>query len=420
MTKKLILLSTALLTCLFFFFSCNKESQTNKLIETDKNSFSVSEAKSWYVNNSSQQPNSPMAKTNAKKINNFYPQWDRAITANDKNYEIVECPLKFDTHPGFIISTNGNSNNNNNVHGITRLLILKNKKNGSIRSALMNIYSASGEDDSTITYSNKGKHFSGYVFFTDISGEFINGWLYNDGIITKQSKRELSSTNSAARAMPPAEDCETFETMWYEQDCNYYTDGSFECTDWYYIGSTYETYCTEEGGGGGGGVNDNDTDECVNNELDVFTQNIDNVTTASVEQGSNISDIDGFTKHKDPKWLCLNGPFFQLESQEIGVIKLIDPAANTWAWRSLTHGSISIIGISPPFTHVEFSQGVGTPSFTDGDGAQYNNIFYAGMSLNFNVTYNFVCDCPFIPLIGQVPSINKAYTSNHLWNAQPF
>jgi hypothetical protein len=65
-----------------------------------------------------------VAKTSAKKINTFYPQWNKAITTSDTNYEIVECPLKFDTHPGFIISTI----DNNNIHGITRLLILKNKK----------------------------------------------------------------------------------------------------------------------------------------------------------------------------------------------------------------------------------------------------------------------------------------------------
>ncbi|HVT85935.1 MAG TPA: hypothetical protein VHD35_12095, partial [Chitinophagaceae bacterium] len=172
MTKKLILFATTLLVSLLIIFSCNKESQIEKQAETDKNSFSVAEAKSWYVSYSVQQRNSAVALRD-KKISNFYPQWNKAITTNDKNYEIVECPLKFDKNPGITISTNRDTNNI--IHGITRLLILKNKKSGVIRSALMHIYSTTGEDDSTINYSKRGNHFSGYIFFTDVGGEFVNG-----------------------------------------------------------------------------------------------------------------------------------------------------------------------------------------------------------------------------------------------------
>lgn len=251
MTRKLILSATALLLCMFAFFNCNKDSHSEQEIETGKSSLTIPGAQSWYTNQSNQQSGSVASRPNKNKIGRFTPQWGKAITSGDKSYDVVECPLRFDNKPGFTISAKGNSKDS--IHGSTRLLILKNKKTGTIRSALMNIYTTSGNDASGVTYSKKGNHFSGYIFFTDVNGEFINGWQYEDGRIIKQSKKTLSSSNTASKAMPPIDDddCETYETRWYEQDCEYYTDGSSECTDWFYIGSTYETYCT--GGGGGGG-----------------------------------------------------------------------------------------------------------------------------------------------------------------------
>lgn len=378
MSKKLILLSTALFTCLIFFFSCNKESQTKEFIETGKNSISVNEAKSWYANHSSQQSNSTMAKTSAKKINTFYPKWDKAITTSDKNYEIVECPLKFDTHPGFIISPIGNTNNNN-VHGITRLLILKNKKDGSIRSALMNIYSASGENDSTITYSNKGKHFSGYIFFTYLNGEFINGWLYNDGIIIKQSKRELLHTNTASKALPPDQNCENIEIKWYEQDCFYYTDGTSNCTDWYYIGSSYVNYCPG-GGGGDGGVDNNDQNECIS-QLDGVSINI----KESVELGND----DGISRTKFYNWKIYQVSSAittaYLSSKETGVQKKgID---NIWRFVSFDHTGINSSGVIIGWSlTAENVSAITSITSHLGVTAQVANI-----DLNYDAEISFIC-----------------------------
>lgn len=263
MIKKLILLSTASITSFLLFYSCSKESETGKFNKTDNKNFSITEAKDWFSNHTTQQSNPGLAKKNYKKNSTFYPQWNNAIVTGDKNYEIVECPLKFDAHPGFIISTNDKVNNT--IHGITRLLILKNKKSGTIQSAFMHIYSTSGSDDFTITYSNKGAHFSGFIFFTDSYGEFINGWQYNDGVITKQCKRKLPKNNISSKAPlpPPEDDCETLEIRWYEQDCDYFSDGSSQCTDWFYIGSTYETYCSSGGGGGYSGEDNKDKQKII-------------------------------------------------------------------------------------------------------------------------------------------------------------
>ena len=223
MTKKLFIVQIALLTGLLIFLSCNKESQKETASDNVQNFFSIADAKSWYVNHSSRRPNSASTRTGNTKINNFSPLWDKAIITGDDKYEIVECPLKFDKNPGFTISNTNNQNTTPN--GITRLLILKNRNSGVIQSVLMHIYSNSGNLDEHITYSNREVSFSGNIFFTDLNGEFVNGWLYENGKIIKQSKRNNTTSNIAARALPPEEDCQTYETKWYERTCYYYTDG---------------------------------------------------------------------------------------------------------------------------------------------------------------------------------------------------
>jgi hypothetical protein len=48
MTKNLIILPAALLIGLALFFSCNKESQKERITEAEENSFSIEEAQSWF------------------------------------------------------------------------------------------------------------------------------------------------------------------------------------------------------------------------------------------------------------------------------------------------------------------------------------------------------------------------------------
>jgi hypothetical protein len=107
MTRNLIILPAALLIGLALFFSCNKESQKERITEAEENSFSIEEAQSWFINHSAQQSNSGLSRASSQKISNFYPQWNKAKTTSDKNYEIVECSLKFDRNPGITISTQG-------------------------------------------------------------------------------------------------------------------------------------------------------------------------------------------------------------------------------------------------------------------------------------------------------------------------
>ena len=158
---------------------------------------------------------------------------------------------------------------------------------------------------------------------------------------------------------------------------------------------------------------------CVNAAISEFQLEVNNSQMTSQTVAINISDIDGITKNKNPKWRILKGwSGWNLESQEVGVIKLIDEQTNQWAWKSLTHGSISMVGSPPPGVSVEYNQGVGTPSFTP-ETAEASIVLYGGMSLNFNVTYRLLCDCPNVPLVGQIPPVFRSYNSTSIWNSNP-
>jgi hypothetical protein len=117
----------------------------------------------------------------------------------------------------------------------------------------MHIFSNSGIADKNISYSKIPEAFTGNIFFTDLTGSFINGWQYEDGKITRKSNKQINAANPAGKVLPPEESCQTVETLWFERDCIEYYNGNYECGAWHFTYSTYHTYCTPPVGGGGGG-----------------------------------------------------------------------------------------------------------------------------------------------------------------------
>lgn len=238
---------------------------------------------------------------------------------------------------------------------------------------------------------------------------------FEKGVLKTVTERK--SKKGSVTGGRTADDC----TDWYYQTWAVWSDGSMTLIGETYIGTTCDSDCALaktvngkssrmecSGNGGGGDIDYKCVEEATNNFNNTLTQS----TTVSEKIITRISDIDQFTKHKDPVWKCFKGfGGWQLNSQEIGVIKLVDVPNNIWNWVSLEHGGMSMTGSPLPGASVSFSQGIGTPSIST---------LYAGMSLNFTVTYSFVCNCPNIPLLGWIPPENKTYTSTNIWDAKPF
>lgn len=202
------------------------------------------------------------------------------------------------------------------------------------------------------------------------------------------------------------------------------------CTTWYTVGFWYDFQtgeiidyeildqweeCSDNSpppaygdGGGDSGIDY----ECLNNCLNTANDLSSGVQVVSETESFSVSSIDAVTKYKNPKWKILKNLTWSLYSQEHGVVKLVDIQTNKWQWESLTHGAISMQGFSTG-GNITYTQGVGTPSFTPGT----QNVLYAGMSLNFDVTYSPLCDCPGISNI--LAPYTVSYSSNAIWDAKP-
>ncbi|MCW3074915.1 MAG: hypothetical protein JWP69_1984 [Flaviaesturariibacter sp.] len=135
------------------------------------------------------------------------------------------------------------------------------------------------------------------------------------------------------------------------------------------------------------------------------------VASESISESS--TEIDPITRSVSTDWKCFNGlGGWKLTSHETGIIKYVPfGSGNRWEWESISHHSITKEGSTLPGVSVSFTQGVGTPHIAS---------HIASMKLKFNVTYNFVCECPSMPLNWVVQPVDKSYeTPSPFWIAKP-
>jgi hypothetical protein len=388
--RNLLVLSASVVAAALLITGCKKDS--NEISES-ADAFSVATAKQWYANNAGTKQNN--LNSNArKKIGKFSPLWDKAFNSNDDKYEVVETPLSFDHNPGFASSPDQSKSK---VNGITRMLILKDKKSGEIKSALMHVFSNSGTEEKNITYSKGKENFTGTVFFTDLDGNFVNGWQYEKGKVTGKSNGEVKPSGVSSKILPPGEGgtCQTTEVLWFERDCVEYYNGNYQCGPWTYLYSTYYTTCIPTGSGGGGGSYGDDrggggTGTCNSVQLEAQAD-------AAIGAGFSVAEnpiISGngllttsangeITRNVDIQWDFHKGTFLNYSwkyvSYEKGVHKQV---SGIWKWKSLTHNTETIVG-SYPFS-IDLKMNNATSSISASE-------VLGGMALNFSTKITISC-----------------------------
>lgn len=363
----------------------------------------ITEAKNYFSKKISES-NANNYKASRQKVSKT-PLWDNAGIINFKRGKTVIVPLKFDKDIHFQ-SSFGDSNKIS-LERQSYLFMYKGS-NSRFKTEVVMYF----PDKEFLEHRTSG--FSGVVKVENWEGSAVNTFLFKDNKTYKfKSRAEVTSNKSNLKTS--AEIC--YYINWY--DCEELSPGSYyNCQ---FIGSDflgcYEEDLQEEiswinddplGGSGNYYIDD----PCVQIEKDNFNKESQGGSVASELLSTTISIIDGFKKHKDPTWKCFKGfGGWELISQEIGIIELVDVDDDIWHWKSLSHGGISMSGSTLPGVSVSYNQGIGTPSVST---------LYAGMSLNFSVSYSFVCNCPNFPLIGWIPPVNKNYTATStLWNSNP-
>jgi hypothetical protein len=386
----------------FMLYGCqkNQESLPGDSVEKESLIFTITDAKDWFM----QHVRNSAAKTNFtddSKIKNFIPQWNIATSGEDQTYSIIEVPLKFDRVPGFIIKGEAeNSPEQNNINGRTTLLIIKNKSSGKIQSVLMHVISSKPAEDNTLTYFNRGKDFSGNIFFSDISGRFINGWIYENGRIIASSRSTGDGKQNERAALP--ENCETRETEWYERTCVFYDDYSVECSNWEYVGSTYQTYCSEGGSGGGGGYTPppcdmEETQAMVDGAIATGQSVSETISITTSGQTTTNGEI---TRTKNYTWKFYTGRFLTYSWSFFSYDQGVHFKSGTnWFWKSFTHMNIAKDGSSP--FEVICNLTTATPFIS-------TNKLYADMTLKYVVEAKMKC-LGFVATRSDIGGATKGY-----------
>ena len=403
--------------CILILFSCKKENIDVNPPQSPSNEKLIPKIKSWL-----DEQKKGLSTISAARIDSLQQNLNYGEIRLEKYKESKEFIL-IPVLPGLKSKNNSDKNPASYL-----LLVFENKdsiKSGNIvQYVSSNSQKAIPKNTFYKIFSYQDLDCSGQFTILSITDFFRYELKFEKGKFKSMvALKKKNARNGSSRTV--SECIEWYEQIWYV-----WADGTVELVSETYVFTTCDSDCAQArltngrsygtncngNGAGGGGV---DYDACVSAAVSAFQSEANGAHAASQTTGFDVTNIDGMTKYKNPKWRILKGwSGWDLESQEIGVIKLINAQTNQWAWKSLTHGLISMVGSPPLGVSVEYNQGLGTPSFTP-ETAAATTVLYGGMSLNYNVTYRLFCNCPNIPLFGQIPPIIRAYTSNAIWNSNP-
>lgn len=187
------------------------------------------------------------------------------------------------------------------ITSLSRLVSLRYKKDGRIEQFLMTIMGDKDYHDKGIgnlsdnSYLTREKHFSGYIFYHDLRGNFVNGWKYVNGKIVRKCSQ--NGSNTPLMRLKKA-DCVAVTVTLYNQFCtDWYTDGRYNYTrcedrvseyEYYYLYCAYEP---TEGNGGGGGYDGeyNPPTPTLNKTQQIQNQNLLNETQKNLLENALVA-----------------------------------------------------------------------------------------------------------------------------------
>jgi len=193
------------------------------------------------------------------------PLWQYANVYGDKDYHAAEFLL--DSEKGFDYATPESADKFKKTRdrryrtSQTNFVYLVEKKTGREIMFLMTLVPDLSYIESTkfkpfdkMSYLKRDKKYSGYIFFHNMEGRYVNGWRYSSGEIThtvtaneEEADFDIVSTRSLV--------CTTHYLVWYVEECKFWGNASgenwgWDCTSWYEYQPLY-TSCIDDGTGDG-------------------------------------------------------------------------------------------------------------------------------------------------------------------------
>jgi hypothetical protein len=315
-----------LFSALISFYSCKKDVSSG---ESESSKFSIEEAKTWFTKEI--QPRN----SSSKISKTFTVLWTTARASEDNKHFIMECHLKFDQTPGFLVKDSGKQVSAfKQINGDIRLVLLKSKTDNEIRAFLMNMYSNTGSILEKNSYCNVDKDFDGFVFFTDLEGRFVNGWQYQAGDIIRSSKTDGKSKKSNSSLIgafvQPVDECGWVQFDTYQRTCFYENDILTGCTEWQFMYSELQYFCND-GGGSPGTVYEETA--VVAPTFTSSSESVDVTTTY---------DQTGNTRQKRYKWIFLRNISLTFYSYDKSMQQ--KGSDGKWRFQSLEHVDNSMVG----------------------------------------------------------------------------
>ncbi len=246
-----------------FIYSCKHEAlESNEIITVD-------EAQEWYeaLPNSSVKLKSGH-KSNSVELKNV---WENARAYKNDSLGIIEVNIMSRGKFGFMHPRSkeamDNTGNKAYSNSLTKLVVKKNKRTNRIEGFLMTLvptpeYIASHNFDlGDNAYLKWQSDYSGMVLYHRMSGDFVNGWEFQDGQAIRRCRQVgKNSVPIVVNRLKRAE-CEYVTVTFYEEACtDWYVNGNYSWSscdapiaydEYVYQACTYEPFDHGDFGPGG-------------------------------------------------------------------------------------------------------------------------------------------------------------------------
>jgi len=181
---------------LTIFHACTSEQDyTPENEQKPVEPLTVSSAKDWYEQNFGMTPRLKDADEYNEALT-LLPSWATAELFGDSTWYVVESSLEFENKTLRMMTaevseyTDLNGGDKSQVKQSTRLMVMRNKETGDTYSFMMMILPSldymleKGDELDENRYLTRNGDFSGQVLYYEVNGNFVNGWIYEDGKIT--------------------------------------------------------------------------------------------------------------------------------------------------------------------------------------------------------------------------------------------
>lgn len=171
------------------FNGCEKNPLSEEPVQ-NSSQFTIEQAEAWFGSEWTGAMSIKSGNIEKARIG-IKPDWCNGFTSQNDEVEVVEVGLMVQGWFGMSDEASYQdwvkTKNSKMIRSLTRMVFLKYKKDEQIDQFLMTVVGDKEYHDKNVgsladnSYLTKEKHFSGRIYYHDLTGKFVNGWVYEKG-----------------------------------------------------------------------------------------------------------------------------------------------------------------------------------------------------------------------------------------------